>query len=194
MNEARTQRRYLPRLLIFGLTALAGGGCDLQTKTWAEQTLGALPDRSMMVVDPWLELALAYNKGTAFSFVRDLGDARILFGLIAMLVVVFLLIMALRSRGDTLELLALGTIAGGAIGNGLDRAIHLTPGGGTGVVDFIKFNYPASWPVDGYWPIFNVADVLIAIGVGMLLLYGFIKRKEGDPDRTSPPAPATVAA
>ena len=79
-----------------------------------------------------------------------------------------------------LELLAFGTIAGGALGNGIDRLVRLSPRGGTGVVDFIKINYP--W--GGSWPTFNVADVLVAVGVAVLLLRSFRRT----------PAAATPAA
>lgn len=154
--------------------AVAGGGCDLQTKAWAERTLVDLPGQSLAVVDPWLELSLAYNKGTAFSFVPDLGDARWIFGVIALAVVVVLVVGVVRSYKNRLEVLALGTIAGGAIGNGVDRLLRLTPHGETGVVDFIKINYP--W--GGSWPTFNVADVLIAVGVAALLLASFRRRAD----------------
>jgi len=82
----------------FGLACLLGGGCDLQTKAWAEQTLGSARG-SRMIVEPWLELSLAYNRGTAFSFVPDLGATRWIFGVFALAMVVVLLVFALRSPG-----------------------------------------------------------------------------------------------
>ena len=164
-NRGTTARAWAP-LAWFGLTALIGGGVDLATKAWAEETLGALPGQSMMVQEPWLELALAYNRGTAFSLMSDLGTARVIFGLAALVTAVVLLVVVIRSRAGRYAAIALGTIAGGAIGNGIDRMFHLAPGGGTGVVDFIKINYP--W--GGSWPTFNIADVLVAIGAGMLIL------------------------
>jgi signal peptidase II len=166
----------LTRSAWFGLACVLGGGCDLQTKAWAEQTLGNARG-SRMVFEPWLELSLSYNRGTAFSFIPDLGTARMIFGVFALAMVVVLLVVALRSEGHRIDLLAFGTIAGGALGNGIDRLVRLAPSGGTGVVDFIKINYP--W--GGSWPTFNVADVLVAVGVGLLLLRSF---------RRSPSAPA----
>ncbi len=145
---------------------LAGGGCDLQSKAWAESTLRDLPGQSLMLADPWLELSLAYNRGTAFSLVRDLGFGRWIFGVFALVMVIVLLVMALRSHQHRIEPAALGIIAGGAVGNGIDRVFRLTVGGETGVVDFIKLNYP--W--GGSWPTFNIADVLIAVGVAVMLL------------------------
>jgi signal peptidase II len=164
----------------FGLACLLGGGCDLQTKAWAEQTLGS-GHGSRMIVEPWLELSLAYNRGTAFSFISDLGTARWIFGVFALVMVVVLLVVALRSADRRIDLLAFGTIAGGALGNGIDRLVRLAPKGGTGVVDFIKINYP--W--GGSWPTFNVADVLVAVGVGVLLLRSFRRAA-----KTAPAEPA----
>jgi signal peptidase II len=160
----------------FGLACVLGGGCDLQTKAWAEQTLGSTLG-SRMVLDPWLELSLAYNRGTAFSFVSDLGTARWILGVFALAMVIVLLVVALRSEGRRIDLLAFGTIAGGALGNGIDRLVRLAPKGGTGVVDFIKINYP--W--GGSWPTFNVADVLVAVGVGVLLLRSFRRQPATQP-------------
>lgn len=162
----------------FGLTAVAGSGCDLGTKRWAEETLQAISGHSKMVLEPWLELSLAYNRGTAFSLVQDLGTARWIMGLIALLVAVLLLVIVVRTRAVRFEALAFGALAAGAIGNGIDRMFHIAPGGGTGVVDFIKINYP--W--GGSWPSFNVADVLVVLGAGMLLLRGLRARAKPGPD------------
>lgn len=181
MTSAKSPNKAWQRLTWFGLTAIAGGGCDLQTKTWAERALAGRPGQSLAIIDPWLEFDLAYNRGTAFSLVRDLGDARWFFGVLALAVVAILVVNVVRSQASRMELLALGAIAGGAIGNGIDRLIHLSAAE-AGVVDFIKVNYP--W--GGSWPTFNVADVLIAVGIGVLIL-GSMRRS----DRNTAP---TVAA
>jgi len=150
------------RIVWFWLATIVGGGCDLQTKNWAE----AVPGGKLSVIEPWLDVHLAYNRGMAFSVVDDLGSLRWLFGLLALAAVVFLFVSVLRSGSTRSEALLMGLIAGGALGNGLDRAFRTVPGGGTGVVDFIKVNYP--W--GGSWPTFNVADVLLVVGVGVLLI------------------------
>lgn len=190
MSDRGTLPRVGKSLLWFALSALASGGCDLGTKAWAERTLDELPGRSMMLLEPWFELALTYNRGTAFSLVPDLGTARWFFGIAAIAVVVVLLVIVARSRADRFDAIAFGAIAGGAIGNGYDRVFNVIPGG-TGVVDFIKINYP--W--GGSWPTFNIADVLIAVGVAMLVLRGLRNRgkpKSGAEHRPDAPAPGTA--
>jgi signal peptidase II len=133
----------------FLLAGLAGAGCDLQTKAWAEESLGGGDGGSVTVIDPWLELTLRYNRGTAFSAIGDLGTTRTVLG---------------------------------ALGNGLDRLLRAAPGGGTGVVDFVKVNFP--W--GGSWPAFNVADALLVIGPAAFLLLRWRRARR--------PAPATPTA
>jgi signal peptidase II len=174
--------RRLVRLAWFAAATAIGGGCDLQSKSWAEHALAGRPGQAIMVADPWLELSLAYNRGTAFSFVTDLGDARWLFAILALVLVVVFAIGLFRAPHGRAHILALGAIAGGALGNGLDRALDLGRAGETGVVDFIKVNYP--W--GGSWPTFNVADILIVVGVAVLLIDGWRKRGSAPA-----PAPAT---
>ena len=185
-NSPVTPRR---RLGWFSFAALVGGGLDLLTKAWAVTQLRDLPGKTIAVIDPWLDFTLTYNRGTAFSLIRDLGASRLLFGLLALLTILVLLGALLRWQSPRSEALALGALAGGALGNGLDRVIRMAPGGGTGVVDFVKLNYP--W--GGSWPVFNFADVLVALGVA----YFVIRSLRGAKGNTSPTAgktPKTASA
>src|SRR5690606_35805289 len=140
VRRMRMNKKPVPgswsRLALFGTMALAGSGCDLKTKAWAEQVLPAHPEGTLSVVEPWVELTLAYNHGTAFSVVPNMGSGTFLFGVFALILAAGLLATILFTRVGRLEALALGTIAGGGIGNGIERLA------GTGVVDFIKVNYP----------------------------------------------------
>ena len=150
----------------FSAVTLIGGALDLWTKQIAVDSLTSLPGASQWVVQPWLEWSLSYNRGTAFSLVRDLGAARWFFGVGSLVVVVMLVWMVAKGTGEKLEAVALGMLAGGAIGNGVDRVFRVLSDGGTGVVDFIKVNYP--W--GGSWPTFNIADALLVVGVGLLII------------------------
>jgi signal peptidase II len=167
----------------FLVTTVLASGCDLSTKTWAQQALGH-PGESITVVKPWLELSLAYNRGTAFSFIPHLGEARWIFALLALVVVALLMAMALRWRPFAVApILALGVAAGGALGNGWDRAFRTTPAGDTAVVDFIKVNLTSTYS----WPTFNLADAWLLIGVAGILWIGW-RTKDG------PEAPAEPVA
>ncbi|MEM6995834.1 MAG: signal peptidase II [Myxococcota bacterium] len=176
-------RRIATRLAWFVGTTVLSGGCDLGTKHWAERTLTDAPGHTMALIHPWLDASLTYNRGTAFSFIGDLGDARLWLGLLSLAAVIAMAVLATRSDSDTGDTLALGAIAGGAIGNGVDRVLRTgATGQPAGVVDFIKVNYP--W--GGSWPSFNIADALIGVGVAIMLL-----RRLRKPE---PPAEAATAA
>jgi signal peptidase II len=68
-------------------------------------------------------------------------------------------VMFLQSRGQLLMRVALVLIIGGALGNFIDR---LNIGY---VIDFIDWHYGAK-----HWPTFNIADVWISVGVGLMLI------------------------
>lgn len=169
----------------FLVTTVLASGCDLSTKTWAARTLGQV-GASRTVIDPWLELSLAYNRGTAFSVIPHLGDLRWLFALLAIVVAGMLMAVALRWRPfAAAPMLALGIAAGGALGNGWDRAFRVTPAGDTAVVDFIKVNLTSTYS----WPTFNLADAWLVIGVAWMLWIGF-RTKDDEP--APPPEPAAA--
>lgn len=185
------RRLTIAKLASFVGMSVLGGGCDLRSKAWAEDTLGELPGHTMRVIEPWLDFTLSYNRGTAFSVIGDLGGARIVIGVLSFAVVLFLLVLALRKESGRFEAIAFGTIAAGALGNAFDRLFREAPGGGTGVVDFIRVSYP--W--GGSWPTFNIADALVAIGVGLLIVLSFRARRPASgspaPESPAPESPAT---
>lgn len=167
MTSSSVRARVISAAL-FVVTAVLGTGCDLGTKHWAETTLRDAPGQSLSVIAPHLDLSLRYNEGTAFSIVPDLGTTRAILGGFALFVALALLVVSIRSPESRMRTLALGLIAGGAIGNGVDRIVR------TGVVDFIQLNYP--W--GGSWPSFNVADVLVAVGAALLVLQAWRDARE----------------
>ncbi len=121
---------------------------------------------------PFFNLALAFNTGAAFSFLRDAsGWQNLLFSGIAAVVSVVIVFMIRRlGAKDTQLAVALWLILGGALGNLFDRLYH------GHVVDFIDVYYRA-W----HWPTFNIADSAIFIGALLLILdslgWGLGKRR-----------------
>ena len=108
----------------------------------------------------FFDLTLVYNKGAAFSFLAGSGGWQRWFftglGVAAALFIVFLLA---GHGSQKLFALALALIAGGAIGNVVDRLVY------GHVIDFLLF-YWRSW----YFPAFNVADSAISVGAALLVL------------------------
>lgn len=99
------------------------------------------------------------NAGAAFGF-APVGPWFFLAG--ALIVSIGLVIYVMRDPGDVRADAVLGLILGGALGNAFDRIIN-----GGGVTDFINFHF---------WPVFNVADSAVSVGV-VLLIAGYLLRK-----------------
>ena len=111
------------------------------------------------------------NRGAAFGILQE---QTLFFIIVTSLVVIGIVgyIYMNRNSGKIRLLCALGLVLGGAFGNFLDRA---TKGE---VVDFLQFNF-GSWT----FPIFNVADMGIVIGVGLILLDTILDIKNEDKEK-----------
>ena len=133
---------------------------DCSTKGLVETALLANPGPHPLVGD-WLRVTLAYNPGAAFS-AMPLGPAsRPILSLIAVVAVISLLRLYRKTRPDgVLRASAIALVAGGALGNLLDRI--RSP---RGVVDFIDLGIG-----DARFYTFNVADVGVTVGAILLAL------------------------
>jgi len=117
---------------------------------------------------PFFNLTLSYNTGAAFSFLAgQAGWQRWLFAALAVAVSAFL-IGWLRQIGDRDRWLSLSVslVLGGAIGNLVDRLFY------GHVIDFIELYYQR-WS----WPVFNIADSAITIGVIGLIAHSFFAKR-----------------
>lgn len=137
---------------------------DQVTKIWVQ---GVFQPYESLELLPFFNLVLAFNTGAAFSFLGEAGGwQRWLFiGLAVVVSVVLVMWLSRLKADDRLAGWGLALVLGGAVGNAIDRMWlgH--------VVDFLDFHWA------GYhWPAFNVADIAITCGVGLLLLDGFLPR------------------
>lgn len=131
---------------------------DQWTKYMASAELSyGLPVEILSVFD----LTLQHNTGAAFSFLADAGGwQRWFFTIVSAVVSLVLVVWLVRLRSSqTLMIASLCCILGGAIGNLWDRMVLGY------VVDFISIHYQ-TW----YFPTFNVADMAISIGAGLMIL------------------------
>ncbi len=113
-----------------------------------------------IVVSSFFNLTYVHNHGAAFSFLADEGGwQRYLLSSISVIVSIFIAVWMTRvDPKHILRLSALTVLLAGAIGNLVDRLAYGF------VIDFIDLHYQ-----DFYYPVFNVADSLITIGVVMLI-------------------------
>lgn len=137
---------------------------DQASKHWA---LDRLSGGRMVDLVGSLRLRLTYNTGTAFSF----GSGRNLGPLIAVLALGVVAWLLWSGHSATrLGAVAAGLVAGGALGNLVDRALRSGPFGepsgfmGGAVVDFVDLQW---------WPVFNVADAGIVVGALLLVVTSF---------------------
>lgn len=137
---------------------------DQASKWWVLEIL-RLPEIGQVPVLPVFSLTMVWNTGVTFGLFGGLGDwgPWLLTGVAA--VVVAALGVWLHRAENALIGIALGTIAGGAVGNIIDRVRF------GAVVDFLHL-HAYGWS----WYVFNIADAAIVCGVGALVLDGLLPR------------------
>jgi signal peptidase II len=120
------------------------------------------------VLPGFFNLTHVRNKGAAFSLFSTMPNGfRSAFFITVTLVAVAALAVLISKSGERLLVIAFSLIAGGAVGNVIDR-IRFGE-----VVDFIQWYYRSF-----YWPSFNVADSAISIGVGLLVIDMIIRKPQ----------------
>jgi signal peptidase II len=126
-----------------------------------ELALRSLHDGPVDVIDGVLRWRLTFNPGGAFGILQDHPE---LF-LVATVVVIGALVIWARKIDDPRLVIPLGLIVGGGLGNVIDRIVRGHDGQ---VVDFIDLHV---------WPVFNVADMAVVTGVGLILLFSFTTKE-----------------
>ncbi len=140
---------------------------DQASKWWVRDVLD-LPALGTVAVLPVLNLTMVWNRGVTFGLLNTLGGWGTPALAIGALVVVAALGVWLRRTDRLLVAVAVGAIAGGAVGNVADRLRF------GAVVDFIHA-HAFGWS----WYVFNVADAAIVCGVAVLVLDG-VRRPPAD--------------
>lgn len=139
---------------------------DQASKWWVLRVLD-LPRLRQVHVLPFFDLTMVWNQGVTFGLFQQGGawGPWLLAGLA--LAVVALLCVWMQRAERRLTACALGAIAGGAVGNVLDRIRF------GAVEDFFHLH------AGGYsWYVFNVADSAVVCGVAVLLLEGLLPRPD----------------
>jgi lipoprotein signal peptidase len=160
-----TRRNRMTGLgLLAGLLVLLA---DQASKWWILHGLD-LPTKGSVALLPVLNFTMEWNTGVTFGLLHGFGEAEHAVLAAVALAVVAALAVWLRRAEHVSVALALGAIAGGAVGNVADRIRY------GAVVDFIHAH------AFGYsWYVFNVADAAIVCGVGALILDGLRPRAAG---------------
>lgn len=149
-----------PWLALAALVILA----DQLTKA---QVRHVLEPGQPLALTSFFNLALAYNRGAAFSLLSDAGGWQgPLFTAIGLCASVFLIWLLARHGHQRLFAASIALILGGALGNVIDR-LHYGH-----VVDFLDFHWNWLGPLfaGGHFPAFNLADSAICCGAGLWIL------------------------
>jgi signal peptidase II len=152
---------------VFGLVAVAIVGIDLAVKQWTTSTIAH--GDPVKLFGGLIYVIYTRNSGAAFSMLRD---HTWIFPIIALGVVAWLFWM-IRGTVSVAWAVALGLVLGGAAGNLGDRLFR-APGPFQGhVVDMFSFLDDHA----GHFPVFNIADSALTVGVALAILLEFMGRR-----------------
>jgi signal peptidase II len=144
---------------IFWPLAIAGLFFDLWTKDAVFKMLG--PDEAYKVIGGFLELVTRENNGAAWSIFA--GKTALLITVASIAMIAIIIFFLFSGKQPRIIHIAMGLFAAGVSGNLYDRIFN-----DGSVRDFIKVYYKRF-----EWPTFNVADSLLCIGVGLLIISTF---------------------
>lgn len=165
------------RYYIYALIVLV---LDQVTKWMIVQRL--LLGESRSVIGEFFQITSHRNRGAAFGILQNQRWFFILITIVVVGGIVWYIRKSVK-EGKRLLPLALSLLLGGAIGNFIDRALYGE------VVDFLQFRFQFQWfgtAVDYTYPIFNVADSAIVVGVILIFVDALIAwRKEARQGRQS---------
>jgi signal peptidase II len=122
--------------------------------------------QSRPIVPHWLDLTYTLNPGAAFSLFATMppGFRSVFFIALSIVATVVLIALMLRRTTTRSYSIAFALILAGTIGNLIDRVARGL------VIDFIYFHH-ASFS----YPVFNVADSAITVGVALILLLSWLE-------------------
>ena len=152
--------------LIFWPVFIIGLASDLITKSVIFNWLSNRSPNYFEVIDGFFELVMVENRGAAWGIAADKTITLIVISIVAMIIVFGIFLFG---RGhQMIVVVALGFFAAGICGNLYDRIFN-----NGGVRDFLDFYYK-----DWHFPAFNIADSLLTIAVGLLILTTIFSPKE----------------
>ena len=115
-------------------------------------------DQQVLIINHYLNFRPVWNDGISFGMLQGYGNfGRISFIIIAISISLWIILYSRKL--NIIGFVGYNMIAGGALGNVIDRLIHGK------VIDFIDLHYK-----EYHWPTFNMADSFIFIGV-LLFIY-----------------------
>lgn len=172
--------------VLFFAVALAGAGLDLLTKHLAFEHIQRYEE--VRIIDGLFSFGRTTNPGVVFGM--GAGAKKIWLGVSVLAVPVILGIFYTVKKPKWILTIALGMILAGTLGNMYDRVFTQVQE----VRDFIKFYYRPAAGGEKVWPLFNLADAFICVGVFLLtfemMFFDERNRKPDEPAKSEPSIPA----
>lgn len=164
-SESAAARRRT--ILLLAVVAVAALTADIVTKVIAAAHL--TPGDPVRLLGGAVYLSILRNTGAAWN----LGAGYTAVLAVVAVVVILVIIRFARRLGSRAWAVALGLVLGGAAGNLVDRLFRAPGPLRGGVVDFISLFGPYGHP----WPVFNVADSCLTVGVLLAVVLELSGRK-----------------
>jgi signal peptidase II len=169
-----------PSFLFLGVVSAVTLFADIATKAWAEVAINRRGFEPIEIIDGYLSVILAYNRGGAWGLLHNASEMlrRPFFLCVSAAAILFIVsLYAKLVREQKALTWGLPLVLGGALGNLSDRISR------SQVIDFIDYHadwvlrtnawikgYVPNWTVTDHWPTFNVADIAICLGVGLMAI------------------------
>lgn len=145
---------------------------DQLSKAWVARALGPEPGAVVQpLLGDWLNLVYGRNTGIAFGLLQDLPGLFTVTSILITAGAVYAYAAHLPNRSPWVQT-GVGLLLGGAIGN---------------IVDRLRFGYVVDFVQVGWFPLFNVADSAISIGVAILAAYLIFVGNDAVPAPRPPP-------
>jgi signal peptidase II len=171
-----------PSYVFLAIVAIVTFVADVGSKIWAEKKLENAPPIELL--KDHVAFALAKNKGGAWGLLGSASESvrRPFFLLVSAAAILFIVTLYRRLHKDQRALKwGLPLVLGGALGNVFDRVRY------GHVIDFIDFHM--AWQGrDHHWPTFNVADIAICVGVGLMAVDMFTSKRGHGASLHPPPS------
>ncbi len=147
------------RYKLFAFVGILSIVLDQLTKWWARHEL-VTAGHSATVIKGYWDWRLSYNTGSAFGMFAGQTGSRVFLSVVGVAATVAILFILRRARDEQKWMTAaLALVAGGAIGNVIDRLLAGK------VTDFVVWKIGKS-----EWPAFNIADCALVVGVAIMFL------------------------
>jgi signal peptidase II len=154
--DRATPSQLIPARMAFAVVAVLVFIVDRVTKGLV---VASVPPGTEVQALPFLWITNVHNSGAAFSIAPN---ATLFFLGASIVIATGLIWYVARNPISPATGTLLGLIMGGTLGNGYDRLVHGT------VTDFLAVHF---------WPVFNVADASVSVGVVLLLLWYLVRQR-----------------